>query len=396
MPRIYASNPIIANNPNTAISGPVLSGVGSLPIYNNVGFSATTNLILLGMYGDQQAEIVKTSSTGNTLANLSANTIFPHPQDTGFTLITYDMVEFSRSDNGGTSYVVLALIPLQVDSNSTALIDTLGTSTSIWRVRFFNSLTNNYSSYSSTISSTGYNRYQLGSIQDRGISLFQDPNLQILTYADLTDWANDCADILGWEIAMNDKDGLTGFVAGSTTNVITTPTTNTGGQTFLTLPDDFTRLYRISFSPDGVNYYKGEPVPLNFSMFTGQENSSFGQFNYTEPGYYRQDNKVYVWPTTMTFYKLWYYRLPTYLVNPSDNLDLIFRPYSPIFLKYCLYEAKLKDKKKGEAEIYYDEFIEMKKQFIDGMVKWQLDQPDTIDSDDFNFLNGDVRQAGRL
>jgi hypothetical protein len=392
--RIYSSNPYIINNPNTALSAPTIGGTITLPIYNDLGLNGS-NIILVGQYNDQQSELVIANASIQALT-LVNGTLFPHTQDTLITLMLYDYVEFSRSDDGGLTYQVIVLTPIQVNRNTTMIIDNNGQASSIWRFRFYNSLVQIYSGYSSTIPASGYNRYQLESIQDRTVSLFQDPNLQILTYPDITDWANDCSDILAWEIYENDKMGLTGFVAGQATNIITPSTTNTMGQTNFTLPNDFTRLVRISFSSDGVNYYKGEPVPLNFSMFTGQEQSAFGQFSYTEPGYYREDNQVFVWPVSMIYYKLWYYRLPTYLVLPGDSLDLIYRPYSPIFLKYCLYEAKLKDKKKDEAKIYKDEFDEMKDAFIQGMVKWQLDQPDTIDSDDFSFLNGDVRQAGRL
>lgn len=392
--RIYSGNPFIINNPNTALSAPTIAGATMVSIYNDLGLNGS-NLILLGTYNDQQSELVTANASVQDLT-LFHGTLFPHTQDTLVTLMTYDQVEFSRSDDGGITFTILTLTPIQVNRNTTMIIDNNGQSSSQWRFRFYNSLTQVYSGYSSTIFASGYNRYQLESIQDRTVSLFQDPNLQILTYSDITDWANDCSDILAWEIYENDKMGLTGFATGKLTNIITTPTTNTLGQTTLTLPDDFTRLVRISFSSDGVNYYKGEPVPLNFSMFTGQEQSAFSQFSYTEPAYYREDNKIFVWPVNMLYYKLWYYRLPTYLQLPGDSLDLIYRPYSPIFLKYCLYEAKLKDKKKDEAKIYKDEFDEMKDSFIEGMVKWQLDQPDTIDSDDFSFLNGDVRQAGRL
>lgn len=392
--RIYSSNPFIINNPNTALSASTIAGTKTLPIYNDLGLTGS-NIILVGQYNDQQTELVTANASIQQLS-LFQGTLFPHTQDTLITIMLYDFVEFSRSDDGGNNFTLLTLTPLQVNRNTTMIIDNNGTASSQWRFRFYNSLTQTYSGYSSTITASGYNRYQLESIQDRVVSLFQDPNLQILTYDDITDWANDCSDILAWEIYENDKMGLTGFVTGQLTNIIISATTNTLGQTSFTLPDNFTRLVRISFSSDGVNYFKGEPVPLNFSMFTGQEQSAFGQFSYTEPAYYREDNQVFVWPVNMKYYKLWYYRLPTYFSLPGDSLDLIYRPYSPIFLKYCLYEAKLKDKKKDEAKIYKDEFDEMKENFIEGMVKWQLDQPDTIDSDDFSFLNGDVRQAGRL
>jgi hypothetical protein len=389
--RIYSNNPYIVNNPNTALSSPTISGTTQLPIYNDLGITGS-NLILVGQYNDQQAELV-TANADITQLNLVNGTLFPHSQDTLITLMTYDNVEFSRSDDGGLTYNLLTLTPIQVNRNTTMIVDNNGTIISQWRFRFYNSLTQVYSGYSASIPATGYNRYQLESIQDRTVSLFQDPNLQILTYPDITDWVNDCSDILAWEIFQNDKAGLMNFVTGSLTNVVTTPTTNTLGQTSFTLPADFVRLLRVSFSSDGKNYYKGTSTPMNFNLFSGQEQTAFGQFSYTEPAYYRQDNQIYVWPVNMAYYKLWYYRLPTYLQLPGDLLDLIFRPYSPIYLKYCLYEAKLKDKKKDEAKIYYDE---MKDTFIEGMVKWQLDSPDFIDSDDFDFLNGDIRQAGHI
>lgn len=396
MAKIYATNPPVEDNPNTNLTAPTAVGATTLPIYNNAGFSNTANILLLGQYGDEQAEVVKSSITTSSSMTLPVGTIYSHNQDTFVYYLTYDQVEFSRSDDNGISFTVLGLVNLQVDRLATIFVDPNGSATSLWRYRFFNSITSAFSSYSANIGASGYTIYQLAKLWDRLTALAQDPNLQVLKYPEMTDWFNECAEELSGELQMADNTSLVTMATGAfPANAIQ-----------LVLPADTNKVKLFILSYDGINFYKADPIDnVSNSALDGLQTAAFAQFSQTQPVYIRQDNALVFYPsmttgstpaTSPTNYRLLYYRLPTYLVNPGDSLDLIFRPYTQLFVDYGMYRFKQKDKKFTEATHFYDIFLEGKKRFQESMEKWQLDRNSMVDSRDFDYIIGATRVAGRL
>ncbi|MGH2612815.1 MAG: hypothetical protein ACRDFB_07170 [Rhabdochlamydiaceae bacterium] len=390
--RIYAGNPIIDNNPSNNLSASVLAGSTTLDIYSNYGFSSTTNIFLVGIYGDLQAELVYSTATDSTSATIYPATTYPHPQDTSLILMTYDEIEFSRSDDGGITWNVLGTIAIQVDKKSTVYIDTAASTISQWKFRFKNSVISVYSNYSTSLTQSGYLPYQLEYIQDGIVQDFPDPNMKFLTYSNITRWANGCSNDMALGVAMADKQGLTGYVSK----------TFSSNSNTLTLEDDFMMLKRLSISYDnGTSYNKASPIPLNNSSLEGKESTAFNQFNNKQPVYTRLGNTVMVLPGSSTQpyptnYNLWYYRLPTYMVNSQDSLDLIFRPFTQVYNDYIMWRAKLSDKKYKEAKDFYQSYLVGKANFLEGMTQWQLDQNDSIDTDDFDYVMGWQRQPGTL
>lgn len=396
MAKIFATNPPVDDSPNTNISAPIVAGVTTLPVYNNAGFSTTNNLVLLGQYGDEQAEIVLVDITTSTSMHLVNPTVYSHNQDTLVSYLTYDQVEFSRSDDGGTTFFVLGTINMQVDRLETIFVDAGGYSNSLWRYRFLNSLTGIFSSYSINIPASGYNIYQLAKLWDRLIALAQDPNLQILRRQEMTDWFNECAEELSAELSMADNTSLITLVQGAFAP----------GATGLTLPDNTNKVKYLILSYDGINFYKADPIDnVTNSALDGLQSAAIAQFGQTQPVYIRQDNQLIFYPSSTsgsspasspTNYRLMYFRLPNYLVNPGDNLDLIFRPYTQLFVDYGMYRFKQKDKKFSEATHFYNVFQEGKHRFQEQMEKWQLDRNAMVDSRDFDYIIGATRVAGRL
>lgn len=396
MAKIFATNPPVDDSPNTNISSPTIVGATSLPVYNNAGFSTSTNIILLGEYGDEQAEVVQTTATTSTSMTLLSGTIFNHNQDTLVSYLTYDQVEFSRSDDNGVSWIVLGTITLQVDRLETVFVDSGGFATSLWRYRFFNSVSGAFSSFSINIPATGYNFYQLAKLWDRLIALAQDPNLQILRRQEMTDWFNEAAEDLSSDLVMADNTSLVTLAMGAfQPNALS-----------LTLPADCNKVKYLILSYDGVNFYKCDPIDnLTNSALDGLQSAAVAQFSQTQPVYLRQDNQLVFYPSATTGgspavspqnYRLLYYRLPNYMVNPGDSLDLIFRPYTQVFLDYGMFRFKEKDKKFNEANHFYQLYEIGKRKFAEQSEKWQLDRNAMVDSRDFDYILGATRVAGRL
>jgi hypothetical protein len=394
--KIYATNPPVIDNPNTNLSAATAIGAGTLPVYNNAGFSNTTNLLLLGQYGDEQAEIVKSTATTPLSMSLLNPTIYTHNQDTFVYYMTYDQVEFSRSDDNAVSWSVLATINMQVDRQSTIYVDTGGTSTSLWRYRFVNSITGIFSSYSPSISSSGYDIYQLAKLWDRLIGLAQDPNLQVLSYQEMTDWFNECAEELSSAMVMSDNTSLSALQIGNfPANAVQ-----------LLLPADLNKVKYFILSYDGINFYKATAIDdVSDSVFDSLQSAAISQFSQSSPVYIRQDDAIVFYPSIASAsipplspiaYRLFYYRLPTYLVNPGDKLDLVFRPYTQLFIDYGMYRFKQKDKKFTEATHFYNIYERGKERFMEQAEKWQLDRPQSVDSRDFNYVMGEPRIVGHL
>lgn len=161
------NKPIVLEVPMSEIAADIASGVSTFTVKNITGF-AINQLLLIGELGSEGSEIVKvhavTAPTGFTIT-LATATVLAHYAGDKVYLMVYDQVEFSNSATLTGSKSVLATQNIWPDSPTTEYLDTLG-STGYYFVRFKNSISATFSSYSDGIPVEGAAENTVGAIID--------------------------------------------------------------------------------------------------------------------------------------------------------------------------------------------------------------------------------------
>lgn len=122
-------------------------------VENTEQFTSANGLVVFGMIGSSNAELMPTisskTSTSLTMALISGSGCsFSHSRGEPVQQVTYDKVVIESSTSSTGTFTIIATIPLQWSSDKTSYNDTTGTSSTYYRQRFYNSVTGVYSDYS--------------------------------------------------------------------------------------------------------------------------------------------------------------------------------------------------------------------------------------------------------
>lgn len=159
------NNPTDETREKTSLSGPVNAGETQLVVLNTTGFSAN-DFIVIRKIGDEQTELRQISSVSAGTINVTSSVGYSHTTGIDVFKIPFNQIEISRKTSASGTFSVLATVDIQPDSLQTVYDDTNGQSTYFYRVRFFNSYSGQYSSYSGTLAGTGAATSQSGSMVD--------------------------------------------------------------------------------------------------------------------------------------------------------------------------------------------------------------------------------------
>src|SRR3990167_575587 len=159
---------LIKNYEKTFLTAPIDAGSTTLTVRGvDSNAWADNDWIILGEIGSKNAEIMQlngavTDGTSLTIdRGGSLTTRFAHAVDEPVYRIAYDQIEFSQATTATGAKTVLTTSEIQVDDLFTRYEDTVNT-TGFGFVRFKNSLTSTFSSYSDSIAYTGYTAKSLG------------------------------------------------------------------------------------------------------------------------------------------------------------------------------------------------------------------------------------------
>jgi len=162
---VKINNPTNESRELTAISDKVNAGDSSLPVLSTDGFTAE-DYIVIRKIGDEQAELKQVSSVSAGTLNLSSTVSQSHHTGAEVFIIPYNQIEVSRKTTESGSWSTLDTVDIEPDGLQTVYDDTGGQTTYFYRVRFYNSNSGQYSSYSSTIKGTGASTRQAGKMVD--------------------------------------------------------------------------------------------------------------------------------------------------------------------------------------------------------------------------------------
>jgi len=164
---VFVKSPDLSDYQTTYLSADETAAQTTLSVISSSNFSGN-EYVLLGNFGEEKAEIRKIASIGSGSIVTDATT-FAHPRGTKITFIPYNQITISRSDDSGATYTALTASNIQADNDWTITQRTADASTDMYKVRFYNSTTTLYSSYSDAVVASGYAYNAVYSIKNRAL-----------------------------------------------------------------------------------------------------------------------------------------------------------------------------------------------------------------------------------
>lgn len=166
---IRISHPELPEEPATYLTVASNSAVSSLTVADNSSF-LDNDLVLLGLFGQQTAEIVQlngtpTRGTSLVLDNPATGTYFPHSVNTSVRRMLFNRVEISGASTATGNKTVIATVDLDVSSLFTEYVVS-GTTYNFYFVRYYNSLAAvpYYGEYSDPVPSSSFEPNTVGYI----------------------------------------------------------------------------------------------------------------------------------------------------------------------------------------------------------------------------------------
>jgi len=294
--------------------------------------------IQIGKTGEEKTEIrlINAAPSGTSLS-ISAATSFDHPEDTPVYSIKFDQIVFERSTIGtaGTA-TPIGTVSITPDSDYTQYDDTTGASTYAYRTYFQNSVSGVLSSESDWLTSSGFSFYSKAKLKDRVKGKLLDSGY-IKDDSVIDDWLNEWLEVLNNVAIQVDKSYGLGTVDVSF---------GTSGLGTITSAD-FISLKNMWITNNGSDFYVAAQIDMN-QIYPNQT------FNETHPYFsWRGDNVFKINPEeTGGTARLHYYNIRTRLVDDTDELPVVMRPYTRSFVDYALSEALYQDTKEARADRY--------------------------------------------
>ncbi len=147
----------------TYLSNNFAIGVTALTVDNAIDFSSGSIILVLGSVGAENCEFGYASAHTDQGFTVTA-TKQPHNRGDLVTQVNYDQVEISKSSTIGGSYSVVATLSLFLTQQKTVQFDATGTESEYYKLRWKNSVSGDFSSYSDPVSVLSYPEDSVGSL----------------------------------------------------------------------------------------------------------------------------------------------------------------------------------------------------------------------------------------
>lgn len=334
---LVIDHPSISQLPQTFVSLASIPGDATLVVQNSSVFS-TNQFILVSQYADPLAQILLITSNNPSVTSIVASPNFSYTVDTPVTNIPFNTIKIYRSLTGlGGTYSLLTSIPIQVSQQASSYTDFSGVSPYSYKYTYYNSQLNIESDFSSEIPYTGFPLPSLQSIGDRVLSIFVDSQAEYITRTDIANWVNEFCGHLNREVTDSDNQAFVDFV---------TFTPGTAEYTDITIYG-LEAIMLIDFSVNnGVNWQTINPMDSR----QGKSLNHTSQYSWQLRG---EKLSIYGnFPSTQAV-RVWGYTQQPILSLGSDQLPVVYRSYSDVFVDYCMQRASEKSRRLAESAVYY-------------------------------------------
>jgi hypothetical protein len=297
----------LANNTSSATS--------MLVMISNSGFS-TSDYVLIGDFGDEDAEIRKISTIdGNTTITLTSATVFSHSESTKITRILYNQARFYRTTTASFSAgSPLGTVNIDPQSHFTQYEDSVNSTGYGWFI-FLNETSGANSAVSNAIPYTDFEPNSAKKIIDSFFSLLNNKEAKLIDFEDAFRWLSE-----GYATAVNHLN----MVNSEYTTPSEYPISVSSGTQEYALPSDFAKLIAVTDS-DGkaIQHLRQKYI---------RQNNAYGSsyvivdrnFDYSSPGYFIRGNYIGFSPspTENTTYYVYYSAKSGYLDSYYDSINL--------------------------------------------------------------------------
>lgn len=329
-------------------------------VENNDDF-ASGDVVLFGKIGEEKTEaVVLTGKTANNQIDHSTGPVFAHPARTPISQVLFNQVEISRAASEGGTYTVLTTIGLNFDEFDTEYNDTGGTTSSWYKMRYYNSSSATYSDYSDEVQGTGYTEDSLRSMTDEVLEDFGDTNADNISRESVKNYLNAGVRKLTQTIIKSYPDYRTNY------DTLALTTSNS-----YALPANFLAFKRID-----INYSANVATDAYKASFEGEE-AGYPEYTYQEvaPRVSIRGSNLIIRPTPTAaggYMYRWFWDYPNSMSNETDEHGL---PYGArdILVTHALYRiwmtrdqdkaAKFKTLLEEQTEEYL-EFIGQQRQIM--------------------------------
>lgn len=147
----------------TYLSNNFVIGVTALTVDNAIDFVSGNTIVLLGMMGAENAEFGYASAHTDQTITVAA-TKQPHSRGDLVSQVNFDQIEISKSATIDGSYSVLATLTIFVTQQKTIQFDPSGLVTDFYKLRWKNSVSGLFSTYSEPQSVLSYPAESVGSV----------------------------------------------------------------------------------------------------------------------------------------------------------------------------------------------------------------------------------------
>lgn len=343
---IPTRNTLHINVPKTYLMNTEAAGTTVFRLRNTSAFGSSW-AIQIGETGEEQTEVLILSGNPpaiGTLGTTTAASTYEHPADTPVYAIKYNQVVFERSTSGtaGTATPMAnGTITYQANRDVTQFDDTSGSATYAYRTYFRNSVLAVNTTESDWITSAGFDFYSLAAIRERGKRKLWDPSF-IKNDIVIDDWINELKEeFVKGAIKVNEDyalgtvdvgfDGTDGYGTVNTT--------------------DFSQVRRVDITYNGQDYFLASKMNVNDYLPDEQFSSVHPYIHWRGDTVFRVRPDESGGTARMTFY-----RFGTTMVNDTDTLPLIMRPFTRSFTDYVKLNAQYKDGKATQEDI--DNFVD--------------------------------------
>ena len=336
---IQTRNTLAETAPKSYLLATEAAGTTVFRLRNTSGFGSSW-AVQIGETGEEQTEVLVLSGappTIGTVGTSTASSTFEHPADTPVYAIKFNQVVFQRSTSGtagtatpmtsGTVTYQPNAYDTETKQSYTVFDDATGSVSYGYRTYFRNSVLAANSLESDWITPAGFDFYSLAAIRERGKRKLWDSSF-IKGDDIIDDWINELKEeFVKGAIQVNEDYALgTVDVGFDGTDGFGTVTTT-----------DITHIRRVDITYNGADYFMA--TKMNVNDYLPDE-----QFSSVHPYiHWRGDTVFRVRPdesggtARMTFY-----RFGTTMVNDTDILPVIMRPFTRSFTDYVKLNAQYK------------------------------------------------------
>lgn len=327
----------------TRVASDVTASDSTTTVENNSDFSAN-DYVIFEKPGDEEAEIVLlTSTTNETTIGHTTGPVFDHPARTPITEIKYNQAKIYRATSQTGEYSLVTTKDLTPDEEYTEYDDSAGSSTSWYKVKYYNETTEAISSFSSAVQGTGYTSQSLRKMADEVLGDFGDQYADEITRDMVRDKLNAGLRRVVVEIIKHYPDYFLAYTTQSLTS----------GTATYDLPTRF-----LSFQRVDVNY-SGTDHDNSYKASFEDESAGYPDDNYqkTDPRVFFRGDTFGLRPTPDNSSGqawLWYWQRPAELDDDDDEHGL---PYGArnLLIKYALTEL-WRSKNGQKADRYFTSF----------------------------------------